>query len=48
MPPHTRRSWNGVAAHSWATVVLLGLQLQDIYGIGPRIEQRLRQAGCHG
>jgi hypothetical protein len=24
---------------------LLGLELQDIYGIGPRMEQRLRRAG---
>jgi predicted flap endonuclease-1-like 5' DNA nuclease len=24
---------------------LLGLQLQDIYGIGPRMEQRLHRAG---
>ena len=25
--------------------ILLGLELQDIYGIGPRMEQRLRRAG---
>jgi hypothetical protein len=24
MPPHTRRNWNGVAFHSWATVKMPG------------------------
>src|SRR3954467_6747431 len=48
MPPHTRRSWNGVAFHSWATLtqgpVVEALLERGfcVYGINPKQVDRFR------